>query len=168
MLLLILSDEFGSQCWSELPKEWGYAFSDKSIKPPIMDIASVCMDSVDMQYMKRSTYNNVLFISKCFHEEQHAQWYVKALQKYWTRKQPDHQYVSSSSDGLVQNYVTLSQWFPHKTAVFYTEQCTSTSLFHNFEVSWGTSNRSLKNNGFICNATFFTCTHVHKSLSNET
>ena len=41
----------------------------------------------------------------------------------------------SSSDGLIQNRVTLWWWFSHKTAAFYTEQCTSPSLFHNFEVS---------------------------------
>ena len=28
-----------------------------------------------------------------------------------------------------QRYVTLSQWFSHKTAAFYTEQCISPSLF---------------------------------------
>jgi len=35
----------------------------------------------------------------------------------------------SSSDGLVQNCVILLQWFTHKVAAFYTEQCTSPSLF---------------------------------------
>ena len=55
----------------------------------------------------------------------------------------------SSSDGLVQICVTLSWLFSHKTAPFYTEQCTSPLLFHNFEVSWGGSNWSLKNYGFI-------------------
>jgi len=39
--------------------------------------------------------------------------------------------------------------FMHKTAAFYTEQCTSSSLFHNFEVSRGSSNQSLNNYGFI-------------------
>ena len=77
----------------------------------------------------------------------------------------------SSSDELVQNGMTLSQWFPHKTAAFYTEQCTSPSLFHNYEVSQGALNQSLKSYslyGFICNAIFFTlCRHVYKSLSNE-
>jgi len=57
--------------------------------------------------------------------------------------------------------------FLHKTAAFYTEQCTSPSLLHSFEVSRGTSNQSLKKYGFICDAIFFTCTHVHKSPSNE-
>ena len=33
--------------------------------------------------------------------------------------------------GLVQNCMTLSRWFSHKTAAFYAEQCTSPSLFHN-------------------------------------
>ena len=58
----------------------------------------------------------------------------------------------------------------HKTAAFYSEQCTSPSLFHNFEVLSGTCNWNypLKNYGFICNATFFTCTHVHKALRWQT
>ena len=73
--------------------------------------------------------------------------------------------------------MTLSQWFSHKTAAFYTEQCTSPSLFHNLEVSSltrlaqgglasfllrpgnearakGGSNRSLKNYGLISDAIF--------------
>jgi len=54
----------------------------------------------------------------------------------------------------------------HETAAFFTEQCTSPSLFHRFEVSRGDSNYSLKNYGFLY-AIFFTCTHAHKSLSNE-
>jgi len=37
---------------------------------------------------------------------------------------------SPSSDGLVRQ-------FSHKIAAFYTEQCTSPSLFHNFEDSRG-------------------------------
>jgi len=43
----------------------------------------------------------------------------------------------SSADGLPQYCVNLSQWFMHESAAFYTEQCTTTSLFHNFEVSQG-------------------------------
>ena len=63
---------------------------------------------------------------------------------------------SSSSDRLLQNCVTLSWWFSHKTAAFYTEQCTSPSLF---EVSWGSSNWSLNKYGFISDAIFKMCTH---------
>ena len=74
----------------------------------------------------------------------------------------------SSLDGLVQNCITLSWWFLHKTAAFYTEQCTSLLLLHNFEVSQGGLNQSLNNYGFYCDAIFFTCIHAHKSLSNET
>jgi len=48
-----------------------------------------------------------------------------------------------------------------QTAAFYTEQFTSPSLFHNFEVSRDGSNQSLKNYRFISDAIF-------KSLSNET
>ena len=61
---------------------------------------------------------------------------------------------SSSSDGLVQICVTLSRWFSHKTAAFFTEQCTSPSLFSRFEVMRGDSNRSLKNYGFLYDAIF--------------
>ena len=96
-------------------------------------------------------------------------------QMYQNRKLPDSQNVflsssshSSSSDGLVQNCVTLSQLFSHKIAACYTEQCTSSLLFYNFKVWWGASVWSLKTYGFICNAIFFTCAHVHKALSNET
>ena len=63
--------------------------------------------------------------------------------------------VPNQNDKLVQNCVILSQRFLHKTAAFYTEQCTSPSLFHNFEVSQGGSNQSLKSYGFICKAIFF-------------
>jgi len=59
-----------------------------------------------------------------------------------------------SSDGLVQNCVTFTM-VSSKTAAFYSDQCTSPSLFHNFEVSWGASNWSLNNYSFICNAIFF-------------
>ena len=74
---------------------------------------------------------------------------------------------SSSSDGLVQNCMTLSQWFSHKTAAVYTEQCSSPLIFNNFEVSRGGLNRSLNIYGFISDGIFKICTHVHKSLSNE-
>ena len=61
---------------------------------------------------------------------------------------------SSSSDGLIQICVTLSRWFSHKTAAFFTEQCTSPSLFSGFEVTRGDSNRSLKNYGFLYDAIY--------------
>ena len=48
----------------------------------------------------------------------------------------------SSSDGLAHYCVNLSRWFTHETAAFCTEQCTTPSLFHNFEVSQGTRNHS--------------------------
>jgi len=66
------------------------------------------------------------------------------------------------------NFMNLSRWFSHKTAAFPTEQCTSPSLFSRFEVSQGSLNCSLENYGLPCNAIFFfTCMHVHKSLSNK-
>ena len=87
-------------------------------------------------------------------------------------KVPNHQVARwpcfSSSDGLVQNCVTLSQWFLHKPAAYHTEQCTSPSLFHYFEVTRGGSKWSLKSYGFISDAIFKNCMHAHKSLSNET
>jgi len=52
--------------------------------------------------------------------------------------------------------------------LFYTGQCTSLSLFHNFKglrVTW--DQQSLKNYGFIWNAIFFTCTHACRVLSKE-
>ena len=51
-------------------------------------------------------------------------------------------------------YMRLShafQWFLHKTVAFFTEQCTSPSLF---EVTRGDPNRSLKNYGFLYDAIF--------------
>jgi len=44
--------------------------------------------------------------------------------------------------------MNLSYWFTHETTAFCMEQCTTPSLFHNFEVSQGTRNHSLKNYGF--------------------
>jgi len=58
-------------------------------------------------------------------------------------------------DGLVQNCVTFTIMVFKQTAAFYTEQCTSPSLFHNLKVSEGGSNWSLSNYGFICDAVFF-------------
>ena len=74
---------------------------------------------------------------------------------------------SSSSDGLVQNHVTLSPWFSCKTAAFYTEQCTSLSFFpklwsliRQFKlVHWRTIWLHLQHH-------VFTCMYAHKSLSN--
>ena len=54
-----------------------------------------------------------------------------------------------------------SWWFWHKTAAFSTEQCTSSSLFSRFEVSWGGSNHSLKNYGFLCDTMFSSHVLMH-------
>jgi len=53
-----------------------------------------------------------------------------------------------SSDGLAQCCVNLSRWFTHETEAFFTEQCTTPSLFHNFVVSLGARSHSLKHYGF--------------------
>jgi len=57
-------------------------------------------------------------------------------------------FLLSSSDGLAHYCVNLSRWFTHETAAFCTEQCTTPSLFHNFEISQGTRNHSFTNYGF--------------------
>jgi len=62
---------------------------------------------------------------------------------------------SSSADGLFQICMTLSRWFSHKTAAFFTEQCTSPLLSSRFEVTRGDPNCPLKNYGFLYNAIFF-------------
>jgi len=66
-----------------------------------------------------------------------------------------------SSDGLAQYCVNLSRWFTHETAAFSTEQCTTPSLFHNFEVSQGACSHSLKHYGFLFwDAICFICTYA--------
>ena len=54
-----------------------------------------------------------------------------------------------------------------KTAAFYTEQCMTPSVIHNFEESQGAWNQPSKNKGFICNVISFICMRVHKALSHE-
>jgi len=73
----------------------------------------------------------------------------------------------SSSDGLAQHCVNLSRWFTHETAAFYIEQCTTPSLFHNFEVSQGARSPSLKNYGFQFGTPFslFVLTHAHLNIT---
>jgi len=76
-----------------------------------------------------------------------------------------------SSDGLAQYCVNLSRWFTHETAAFYTEQRTTPSLFHNFEVSQGTRSHSLKNYGFQIGTPFSLFVlrmRILRSLSNDT
>ena len=94
----------------------------------------------------------------------------KVSQKYQTRKSPHSRkcfFLSSfssfsSSDRLVQNCVTLSQWFWCKTAAFITEQCTSPSLFYNFEVSRSASNWTLKNYmAFLMPFSSLVCMHTN-------
>jgi len=68
-----------------------------------------------------------------------------------------------SSDRLAQYCVNLLRWFTHETAAFSTEQCTTPSLFHNFEVSQGARIHSLKHYGFQFEMPFslFVLTHAH-------
>ena len=68
---------------------------------------------------------------------------AQASQKYPTKQQQNGQIVFLlSSDGLAQSCVNLSCWFTHETAAFSTEQCTTPSLFHNFEASQGARSHS--------------------------
>ena len=100
-----------------------------------------------------SLCSNVPFIFECFQDEKQTHWHEKPTWKHWTAKLPK----------LCDSFTMVL----HKTAAFYTEQCTSPSLFHNFQVSQGSSNQSLKNYGFISNTIFKNCRHMHKSLSNK-
>ena len=61
-----------------------------------------------------------------------------------TRKRGKMFFFLLSLDGLAQYCVNLSRWFTHETAAFYTEQCITPSLFHNFEVSQGACNHHPK------------------------
>jgi len=113
-----------------------------------------CRDSADTQYMEiqinlkisktashTSLYNNVPFIFECFHDQQDSQWRKKASQSTKPRTHKTGQmffFLLSfflSSDGVAQYCMNLSRWFTHETAAFCREQCTTPSLFHNFEVS---------------------------------
>jgi len=63
---------------------------------------------------------------------------------------------------MIDDFLTKWQQFALSSAL-----C-RLSLFHNFEIWQGALKWSLKNQGFICNTIFFTCMHMHKSLSNKT
>ena len=86
------------------------------------------------------------------------------------RKVPNQELAKcfSSSEGLAQYCVNLLHWFTHERAAFCTEQCTTSSLVHNFEVSWGSHSHSLKNYGFQFGKPFsllFACMHAHLKLT---
>jgi len=132
---------------------------------------SICRDSTDTQYMTKQTlnlknaklilYNSVPFIVECFHNEQHAQW----CEKYQTRKSPGDQnvFLSSCSDWLVQ---TVCMIVFAQTAAFYTEQCSSPSLFTWSLTRW--FELVTEELWLHLRRHFFTCTHVYKSLGNKT
>ena len=93
----------------------------------------------------------------------------------WYKHEVRRDYIPFSPDTSIKRSKMLCVFFFFRQAssklclikqAFYTEQCTNPLLFHNFEVSLGGSNQSLKNYGFICDAICLTCT-VHKALSNE-
>ena len=120
-----------------------------------------------------SLYDNILFIFECFHDQKDSQWREKASRKYPTKQQQNGQIVFLllsfflSSDGLAQYCVNLSRWFTHETAAFSTEQCTTPSLFHNFEVSQGARSHSLKHYGLQFGTPFslFVLTHAHLKVT---
>ena len=57
----------------------------------------------------------------------------------------------------------------HETAAFSTEQCTTPSLFHNFEASQGARSHSLKHYGFQFGTPFslFVLTHAHLKITSQ-
>jgi len=74
-----------------------------------------------------------------------------------------------SSDGLAQYCVNLSRWFTHETAAFSTEQYSTPSLFHNFEVSQGARSHSLKHHAWLPSRVFlYLRMRTKRSLSNDT
>ena len=100
-----------------------------------------------------SLCSNVPFIFECFQDEKQTHWHEKPTWKHWTAKLPK----------LCDSFTMVL----HKTAAFYTEQCTSPSLFHNFQVSQGSSNQSLKNYGFISNTIFKNCRRCTNHLATK-
>ena len=81
-----------------------------------------------------SLYNNIPFIFKCLHDDQQTHWWKKASQKYWTRQSPDSQNVFIP----FFFFFFFLHWAVHQSITIL-----------RFEVSWGGSNWSLKNYGFI-------------------
>ena len=99
---------------------------------------------------------------KCFHDQKDSHWHKKASQKYQNRNSQNRQkmffFLLSSSDGLARYCKNLSQWFTHKTAAYYSEQCT---------VSQGACSHSLKSYGFQFGTPFALCMCTWRSLSND-
>jgi len=113
-----------------------------------------------MQYEKSlkssklvSLYDNVQFIFECFMTYNMP---CSAKKHHKSTKPESHLttkifflFFRQASSQLCDSLT-----FMHKTAAFYTKQCTSPLLFQNIEASRGGSNRSLENYGFISNANF--------------
>jgi len=99
----------------------------------IESVDSVCRNSADTQYMliQISTVHLRVFSWQRTHPV--ALKCVVKVPNQKVARRPKCFLSSSSSDGLVQNCVSLLRWFSHKTA-FYAEQCTSPSLFCNLQV----------------------------------
>jgi len=99
-----------------------------------------------------SRYNSLLFIFECFHDEQHTQWRFFFF------------FFRQASSNLRDSFRMV---FSQSSSIFHRAVHQPIAYFQ-VSSSRGGSNRSLKNYGFLCDAIFFfTCTHVHKSLSNE-
>jgi len=68
---------------------------------------------------------------------------------------------------------TLSALITNNTPSGTKKHCESVSsapahcFYTTLEFSQGSSNWSLNNYGFICNAIFFTCTYARKGIGNE-
>ena len=67
-------------------------------------------------------------------------------------------FLLSSSDGLAQYCVNFSWWFTHTTAAFYTEQCTTLSLFITSKSHKALTTTHSKLWLPVWDAIFFTCT----------
>ena len=117
-----------------------------------------------------SLYSIVLFIFKCFSWWTTSPVAWKSIAKVLNQKvarQPNG-FLSSSFFRWASSFLCDSfAMVLHKTAAFYTKQCTISSLFHSFEVSWDAPELVTEELWLHVRCDFFTCTHVHKSLSNE-
>ena len=116
-----------------------------------------------------SLYDNILFIFECFHDQQDSQWREKASRKYPTKQQQNGQIVFLLSFFRWASSMLCEplSWFTHETAANYPEQCTTLSLFHNFEVSQDACNHPLHNYGSVRWTPFSyrRCAHAQKTVT---
>jgi len=121
----------------------------------IESVDSICRDSADTQYMLIQTNFSKSPKQLTYKPLKHPTVHLRVFS--WRKTHP----VALKSIAKVPNHKVTrwpkcfsfffrrassnlrhSQWFSHKTAAFFTHQCTSLSLFSWFEVTRGDSNRS--------------------------